>query len=129
MLTTRILVVEEDAEMSSIYRENCLKPEFEASFVENGKNALKLLRNAKEKFEVMICDKYAPEMEGISILKLIRQEFPELVMIIVTGYGDLGSDTDGYNLGVNKFLKKPIRMSALKELVRVCCKKSKSYQE
>lgn len=104
-------------------------PEFEPVFAENGKTALKILRTAGVKFEVMVCDNYGHEMEGITILKLIRQEFPELIMIIVTGYGDWGPDTDGYNLGVNKFLKKPIKMSALRELVRVCSKKWKSYQE
>lgn len=121
--------MEDDPEMNSIYLENFTEPEFEPAFAENGKTALKLLRNARDKFEVMVCDNCTYEMEGITILKFIRQEFPELIMIIITGYGDWGPDTDGYNSGVNKFVKKPIKMSALKELVRVCSDKWRSYQE
>jgi two-component system, NtrC family, response regulator HupR/HoxA len=129
MLPIRILFVEEDPEMSSIYRENFLKPEFEASFVENGKNALKLLRNAKEKFKVMVCDKSTHEMEGITTLKLIRQEFPNLVMIIIMGYEDEGPDTEDNVSEINKFLKKPTKMASLKEVVRVCVERLNSYQE
>lgn len=114
----RLLVVEDDPEMVEVYRENFPAPEFQTDSANNGKEALQILRNAPQEFDWLISDNHMPEMDGITLLRKVHQEFPNLKVIIVTGYGNWRDYVDAHNLGVVKFLDKPIRMEELRKLVR-----------
>lgn len=114
----RLLVVEDDPEMLEVYRENFPGPEFQTITANNGKEALEILRNAPQEFDWLISDNYMPEMDGITLLRKAHQEFPKLKVVIVTGYGNWLDYVDAHNLGVVKFLDKPMRMEELKKLVR-----------
>ena len=116
MRTLRILFVEDDPEMSSVYQEIFFQPEFETAIAANGKIALEMLRSGN-KFDVVVSDQSMPGMDGITMLKNIRNEFPELLVIMVTGYGNWSDYLDGQKFGCVKFINKPIKMSALRKLI------------
>src|SRR5262245_29857296 len=88
MKPIRILFVEDDAEMTGIYQENFSGPEFESECAANGMEAMKLLHKAGKQFDVIVSDNYMPQMDGITLLRKIRQTLPTTNVIIVTGYGD-----------------------------------------
>jgi two-component system response regulator (stage 0 sporulation protein F) len=118
METKRLLIVEDDPEMVEVYEENLPGPEFQTRSANNGLEALEILRNTSEGFEWLILDNEMPKMDGIALLRKVRQDFPKLKVVIVTGYGNWRDYVDAYNLGVIKFLDKPIRMEELRKLVR-----------
>lgn len=123
MTQARVLFVEDDPEMSSVYQENFMQPEFETVVATNGKDALEKLRTAAEGFDVVVTDNFMPEMDGITMLKTIRREFPGLIVFVVTGYGNWADYVEAHNLGVTRFLDKPIKMAALRDLIRAECAK------
>lgn len=114
----RIMFVEDDPEMCAIYTENFLAPEFQAATATNGQQALEVLLSAEENYDVIVTDNYMPEMDGITLLRKIRENFPDVKVVIVTGYGNWKHYIDAHNLGVCKFVDKPVKMAELKELVR-----------
>ena len=112
----RILFVEDDPEMSAIYAENFLPPEFEAETAENGQKALDKLHDSH--FDVVVTDNFMPEMDGLTLLRWIKEHHPELKVLLVTAYGDWTSHAKASQLGASKFIDKPVRMTQLKETIR-----------
>ncbi len=114
----RVLFVEDDNEMSAIYKENFLGPEFEITTAGNGREALDLVNRTGARFDVVVTDNWMPEMNGMNLLREIHQLHPDLKVILVTGYGNWSEYVDAHNLGVYRFLDKPVKMSELKGMIR-----------
>lgn len=113
-----ILFVEDDPEMNAVYIENFTGSEFDVTVASNGREALKLLLDAKNHFDIVVSDNRMPEMDGMSLLKAIHEQLPELKVILVTGYGNWEDYVDAYNCGVIHFLDKPVKMAELRKLIR-----------
>ncbi|MEC4675322.1 MAG: ATPase, T2SS/T4P/T4SS family [Nitrospirota bacterium] len=74
--------------------------------VSNGNEALELLD--KEKIHLVISDHRMPGMTGAQLLRLIKQRWPEIIRIMLTGYADVQSIMGAVNEGaVYKFITKP----------------------
>lgn len=113
---TRILFVEDDQDMAAIYTENFLEPEFETTIALNEEQALALVRASHEKFDVVVADNKIHRLEGIAFLRRIREDFPEVKILIVTGYRSWAHDTEAG--GIIQFWNRPVKMAELKELIR-----------
>lgn len=111
----RVLFVEDDPEMRSVYQDNFQQPEFVVSAAANGAEALRLLQSGK--MDVVVSDNYMPEMDGISLLKKMHELYPDIKVVIVTGYGNWSDYVDAHNLGVWRFLDKPVKIGELKRLI------------
>ena len=115
----RILFVEDDAEMSAIYAENFCLPEFQITTASGGEEAWKLLADSAGDYDLVVTDNYMPGMDGMTLLRKIRKDFPNIKVVMVSGYGDWSSDSiRGQNACGLRFLDKPVRMSNLKQLIR-----------
>jgi two-component system response regulator (stage 0 sporulation protein F) len=114
----RVVFVEDDPEMLAIYAENFLLPEFQIGTASNGENAIELLRKTVSRVDVLVTDNHMPKMDGIKLLRTVRQEFPSIKLLMVTGYGNWTDYVDAHDIGVQKFVDKPIKMSELKDLIR-----------
>ena len=114
----RVLFVEDDPDMTAIYNENFLEPEFETATATNGEEAIRVLRAMATPFDVIVTDNYMPEMDGMALLKTIHFEFPSVKLVMVTGFGNWSDYIEAHNLGVCKFFDKPVKMSELKGIIR-----------
>jgi DNA-binding NtrC family response regulator len=113
----RILFVGDDEEMLALYREYFEGPEFETRTAMNGNEAFRSIRNVLGEIDIMVTDNFMPGMEGLSLLKHIQEEYPDIRLIMITAHGNW-QGTRGYNYGPVKFLEKPIKMIELKRLIR-----------
>lgn len=83
----------------------------------SGREALELLSNHPVK--VVVSDQRMPEMNGTEFLSRVKELHPATVRIMLTGYSDLKSLTDGINRGaIWKYLEKPWEERALRETLR-----------
>ncbi|MFZ2161754.1 MAG: response regulator [Sideroxyarcus sp.] len=72
----------------------------------SGADGLALL--AQNKVGVIISDQRMPGMSGVEFLSKVREQYPDTVRIVLSGYTELNSVTDAINRGaVYKFLTKP----------------------
>jgi DNA-binding NtrC family response regulator len=62
----------------------------------------------QEPFDVVLLDLRMPDMDGISVLKALKQRWPESEVIIVTGYPTLESAKEAVALGAYDYLSKPV---------------------
>ncbi len=77
--------------------------------------ALDIIRN--NDIDIAVFDIRMPEMDGLTFLKQIKQEFPEIEIIMMTGFGDMGSVIKAMRFGAVDFLKKPFKFSELKNVI------------
>ena len=83
----------------------------------DGEVALSLIR--KELPDIVITDIKMPFMDGLTLSKMIKQEFPWIEIILLTGYEEFSYAQEAIHIGVSRYLSKPI--SGEKLLQEVDC--------
>ncbi|HIJ64200.1 MAG TPA: response regulator, partial [Rhodospirillaceae bacterium] len=87
----RVLFVDDDANLLAGLRRTLrgLAPQWDMSFVESGQAALELL--AAEPFDVIVTDMRMPGMDGATLLNEVRQLYPAMLRIVLSGYSEMES--------------------------------------
>ena len=81
----------------------------------NGDKAISLVKDKNP--DIMLLDMCLPGDDGIEILKKAKQCNPEIIVIMVSGYGTIDLAVKSVKLGAYDFLKKPIRIEPLKLVI------------
>jgi CheY-like chemotaxis protein len=107
----RILIVDDDAGVRQVLRGMLLPAGYQVEAACNGREALDRVR--QEHFDLIITDLVMPEQEGIETIKLLRQEFPAIKVIAISGA--FGGDylRIAAFLGASRTLAKPVRMETM----------------
>ncbi len=77
----------------------------------SGHDAVDLLKGAP--FDLILLDIRMPDMDGISLLKIIRSSYPKTPVIMITGYPSIDSAVRCVRLGALDYLVKPFRLDDL----------------
>ena len=84
------------------------KLQFESCIAENGQKALEILKQDNNNIiKLIILDIDMPIMGGIETLKIIRQQYSHLSVIMLTGSQDISTAIEAMKLGATDFLTKP----------------------
>ena len=67
--------------------------------------------------DIAVFDIRMPEMDGLTFLNQIKQEYQEIEIIMMTGYGDMSSVITAMRYGAVDFLKKPFKLTEIKETI------------
>jgi DNA-binding NtrC family response regulator len=107
----RILVVDDE----DIVRTSCsrtLSPEgYDVRLAKNGVEGLKIAN--EERFDLVLTDLKMPDMDGIEVLRIIKEKWPETEVIIVTGYQTVDTAVKAIKLGAYDYIEKPFTPDAL----------------
>jgi two-component system response regulator AtoC len=90
----------------------------------DGKAALAKL--ARRSFHVMLTDLSMPRMDGMSLLKAVNEEHPDLEVIMLTAHGSVGHAVEAMKLGAFDYLQKPV--GSLAELRQVVARAVERHQ-
>lgn len=77
----------------------------------------------KERIDVLICDFNLPEMDGVEVLKTVKENHPETDVIMISGSAEEEQIIEAFDSGAIDFLQKPIEYKALK----ISIERGKSY--
>jgi DNA-binding NtrC family response regulator len=115
----RILIAEDD----DISRENLseLLCTYDVRSVCDGVQALNAFQ--EEKFDLIITDLRMPNMDGLHLLKHIRNDDPRATVIMITGYGTVDSAVESMKLGAFDYITKPMK----EDLVKLTVERALSY--
>lgn len=109
----RVLVVDDE----EVVRDSCKRSLTEAGYdvrtVESGHDALEACR--AEQFDVMLTDLKMPDMDGIEVIRSVTKEFPELRVVVITGYPSRDTAKQAASLGISDYLEKPLSPQRLSE--------------
>lgn len=81
----------------------------------DGEEALSVFK--KEHPDVVIADVVMPRMDGIGLLRSIKESSPTTIVILLTAYGTINDAVMAIREGATDFLTKPIAFQRLKSLV------------
>jgi len=103
--TGKVLIIDDEASLRDTLARILEKAGCETRAAVDGYEAFNLLR--KEVFDLVFLDIHLPEMDGLQVLKEIRQGDQKLPVILLTGYGTLQSAVEALRLGATDYLLKP----------------------
>ncbi len=102
----RILFVDDEALILNSLKRGLSDEPYEKFFATSGEDALKVLE--KYDISVLVTDMKMPGMSGLDLLKLVREPYPDLVKIVLSGYTQLPQVLVTVNQGdIFKFITKP----------------------
>ena len=85
-----------------------LKPNYNIYTADNGHKALEMIQQIK--MDVVTLDLKMPEISGIDTLKEIRQVDPEVMVIVISGFGTLKTAIEAIRYGVFDYIPKPFNV-------------------
>lgn len=101
----RVLIIDDE----DIVRVSCSRSlstkGYKVKSANSGVEGLKIL--ARERFDLVLTDLMMPDIDGIEVLQKIKQEWPDTEIIIITGYGTVGSAVQAMKYGAFDYLEKP----------------------
>lgn len=99
-----IVIDDEDIVLKSCQR--ALTPEgYEVKTAKSGMEGLKMLE--KEPFDIVLADIKMPDMDGIEVLRRIKEGWPETEVVMITGYSTVATAVDAIKLGAFDYIEKP----------------------
>lgn len=111
----RILVVDDDREMTTILQKILSASDCEIMTAEDGEEALNVMKQRSA--AVVIADWKMPKCDGMQLIERIQQNHPQTKVIMITAFGDVDEYLEAMNRGAFEFLPKPLDIDELKGLV------------
>jgi DNA-binding NtrC family response regulator len=115
MSTKKILIVDDNPNMSILLSDILEIFDFEGFHAENGKDALERLREAK--YDMVFTDLRMPQMDGYDLLAAIKTEHPSMPVVVVTGYAVGDSREDELSQKADGFLHKPFKVDEIESIL------------
>ena len=128
MEIANVLLVDDEIPFVETMAKRLTKRGLEVSTAFSGEEALKALEK-NDKIEVVILDVKMPGMDGNETLQAIRQKYPLLETIMLTGHATVESAIDGMKMGAFDYLMKPCEMGALMAKVKEAAAKKRAHDE
>ena len=107
----RILLMEDNKELSDTVKYYLEKKKYQVNQVFNGSIALDKIYN--EKYDLLLLDINVPEINGLDILKEIRDEKIYTPVIMLTSLNDIENIEQGFKNGCDDYIKKPFELKEL----------------
>ena len=102
----KILIIEDDMDMSLLLKRFLTKNGYEVEAVANGKNGISSF--SANHTDLVLCDYRLGDMEGVEVLKRIKDVEPTVPFIIMTGYSDIRTAVNVMKMGAFEYLTKPL---------------------
>ncbi len=114
---TKILVVDDDASIRFFLKEMLEHEGYQVTLADSGETALKYIE--REEFDLALVDLKMKGLSGTDVLRVLRAQSPDTVVIMLTGQGSLESAVEALRQGAHDYLFKPCKTIELRESIRV----------
>ena len=101
-----ILIIDDDRDMCLLLKRFLTRHGYEVLEAYNGKKALELLETTEP--SLVMCDFRLEDMEGNVLLGKIKERYPHLPVIIITGYSDIKIAVEVMKMGAYDYITKPL---------------------
>jgi response regulator RpfG family c-di-GMP phosphodiesterase len=111
----RTLVVDDDPLVRETFAAILTEEGYETFCAASGAEARELL--ARQTFDIMLCDIFMPGQNGLELLREVVTTYPDMPVILVTGYGSVNMARDALHKGASDFITKPCSSDELPIIV------------
>ena len=113
---SKVLLVDDEREFVQTLSERLMMRDMGSAVAYDGESALDIVR--EDDPEVMILDLKMPGIDGIEVLRRVKQTRPEIEVIILTGHGSEADKQICMELGAFAYLQKPVDIDTLSETLK-----------
>jgi DNA-binding NtrC family response regulator len=109
MANRTILFVDDEEKVLKSLQRGLLDEPYNLLFATSGKEALKILES--NEVHVIVTDMRMPEMSGLELLRIVKEKYPKIVRLVLSGYTQVTTLLTAINQGeIFKFITKPWRL-------------------
>ena len=127
MQRNRILVVDDEEAITLLLQKILMKNGYQVE-VANSATYAQFLVN-KQKYHIVLSDIKMPEMDGLELLKEVRQRDPLIQVVMMTSGVRMSKTLTALELGAADFIMKPLDMEEVLLIVDQCGTKLKRWQD
>src|SRR3989338_6601712 len=109
-----VLVIDDETNMLKTYKA-ILKKSYEITTINNGPEALEMLK--RENFSLVLLDVMMPDMNGIEVLKKIKELDKNIEVVMITGVKDIKMAVQAIKLGAYDYITKPFEIEDLLSVI------------
>jgi DNA-binding NtrC family response regulator len=122
----RILVVDDEKYIRELLA-GLLEDQYFIETAEDGEKAVKKL--ALSRFDVVLSDIKMPNMDGFGLLKTIKRDYPDIAVVMMTGFSQNYTIKEALTLGAEEYLPKPFRLEEVLMVVQSAYEKAASRRK
>jgi DNA-binding NtrC family response regulator len=112
----RILVADDEEDVRTFLAESLERAGHDVTQVADGATALRAAREGP--FDVVLTDLRMPGTDGMTVVRTVRTEQPDVEVIVITAFGDVATAVEAMKLGAFDYLEKPLSgPGAVRDLV------------
>jgi len=104
--TASILIVDDEEVVRHSHLRSLADTGCHAEAAEDGHQALQVME--QHPFDVVLLDLSMPGLDGMDVLKTIKQRWPDSEVVIITGYPTIESAKEAVRLGAHNYIAKPV---------------------
>jgi len=126
----RILIVDDDENIRNTMKTILEDEGYEVDLASTGNEAIKRTKEAV--YNIALLDIRLPDMEGVELLKLMKEGIPRTRKIMVTGYPSMQNAVTALNNSADAYLIKPVDIEKLLTMVKeqiIAQKEEKTFSE
>ena len=111
-----VLYVDDEESLRLLVKDQLVEKGYSVETADDGDTALDILKN--KNFQVILLDIRMPRLNGIEVLKALKQRKTTSRIIILTAVSDLGVAIEAVKNGANDYLTKPYQLNGLLDAIR-----------
>lgn len=111
-MKSRILVVDDEESIREFLEIMLKKENYEVTTADDGLRAKEIL--AKKSFDMVISDMQMPNVTGIELLKFVRENYPDVVFMMITAFGTTETAVDAMKMGAYDYVTKPFKIDEVR---------------
>ena len=121
----KILVIDDEPVVLNSCRKVLEEDGFDVYLVPSADEALKAMK--KEVFDLLLVDVKMPKHNGIYLMQKVKEKWPDVPIIVMSGYPTPDTITDGAKMGADAFIAKPFTPDELLETIRQVIQKEEHH--
>ena len=108
----KVLIIDDDIAMGEMCKELLKSKGYISDVSASGKDAVEKLA-IDGAYSIVLTDLVMPEMDGIEVLKKIKQQNPHIAVVVMTSYGTITNAVEAMKLGAADYITKPFKRDEL----------------
>jgi two-component system, cell cycle response regulator CpdR len=114
---SRVLIVDDEEPMRLLVARAIAMDGHEITTASDGAEALEILDRADSPFDLMLTDIQMPVMDGIALALSAARDFPQVTILLMTGYAEQRERASGLNAIVHDVVSKPFSVADIRTAV------------
>jgi two-component system, cell cycle response regulator CpdR len=113
----RVLIAEDEESLCAMCARALASAGHDVKTACDGSEALETLKRENGRFDLLLTDIRMPIMDGIALALAVARDFPELTILLMTGYADQRERAHGLDALIHDVIQKPFSLAALRGAV------------